>query len=952
MKRYPCLLQLAFLFAFVAICGAETPLQTAVHTGDAPWPLEHVALKQSPRVTEGRLENGLRYAIVSHASPPGRISLRLAVTAGSLNENDDERGYAHFVEHMAFNGTTHFPAGELVKFLQRQGAQFGPHINATTSPKETIYKLELPDNSVATLQTGLQVFRDFADGILFQSREVKRERGVILSEERSRHNADETKRLALTDLLYAGTRIPSRQPIGQIAAIEKADAAGLRKFYDAWYRPENMIVVIVGEIDPKQAEGMVRGEFSSLAARGPAREVLPIGEIKRLDAPAVLAVADPVGGFRIEIIKMDRRAPKPVTWGDQLEGLQLQSALSMLYQRLQKLTQGMDSIVSGSSTGVDVEFRRFRKLTVSVSSSPNNWEKTMAIAEQETRRVIEHGFGEEELANLKTIMRQALHDSARSIPTSASTNIVDALLDSKEDEMPFLSTDETLNELLSMVDQLSTGDCQQAFKKFWGEQPPRIFIITAAQFIPAADKVRAAYSASSKVAVESGKADAPVVFQYDNFGPAGTVAVKTYLSDLDLWLVQFANGVRLNLKHTTFENGLARFNLRVGTGGLGEPKEQPGLRWWTGAWLLGGTGKHPIGDFNRIVGGVRSIDCKADDDAFSLNGYVPAQDLPLALKELTALVSDPAFRPDGFRQMTVALHTQMDPLWNTPEGPMQRFIKPTFAGNDPRIGMNNPDETFARTLDELRAWMAPQLASGPIEIAVIGDLDVEATISEVAKTLGALPDRAPKPPLENERKLQFPTKPAWAHYFYGGPNDRPSTLEFLWPVHDRLGASERRRLPMLGSVLTGQLNDQIREKKGATYSPSAEFMLNENYPGLAAIRCTLDVKRQDAIKYSNRVRDLADRLARKGITADELARAKAQYSAAMKGWLTDNNFWLNNVMADAQENPTSLSDIRTAASDISETTIADLNQLAHKYLGADKAFRYIVDPTARMPKKK
>jgi len=406
VKRYPGLLQLAFLFAFVAICGAETASQALVHTGDAPWPLEHVALKQSPRVTEGRLENGLRYAIVSHASPPGRISLRLAVTAGSLNENDDERGYAHFVEHMAFNGTTHFPAGELVKFLQRQGAQFGPHINATTSPNETIYKLELPDNSVATLQTGLQVFRDFADGILFQSREVKRERGVILSEERSRHNADETKRLALTDLLYAGTRIPSRQPIGQIAAIEKADATGLRRFYDAWYRPENMIVVIVGEVDAKQAEGMVRGEFSSLAARGPAREVPPIGEIKRLDAPAVLAVADPVNGFRINIIKLDRRAPKPVTWGDQLEGMRLYVGFGMLEHRLNKLTQGTDNVLSGASTDVDVEFRRLRKLTVSIASSPDDWQKALAIGEQETRRAMVVGFSENELATLTKALRQ------------------------------------------------------------------------------------------------------------------------------------------------------------------------------------------------------------------------------------------------------------------------------------------------------------------------------------------------------------------------------------------------------------------------------------------------------------------------------------------------------------------------------------------------------------------
>jgi zinc protease len=713
-----------------------------------------------------------------------------------------------------------------------------------------------------------------------------------------------------------------------------------------------MIVVIVGGIDAKQAVKLLRDEFLSLVAHGSARDVPPIGEVKNPVEPAVLTVADPVGGFRFNIIKVDHRAPKPVTWGDQLEGLRLKISFGMLSARLNKLTQGNNPVLSGASTEVDVEFRRFRKLTVSVSSSPDDWKKCLAVTEQEIRRVAEHGFTVAELTTTATALRNAFQDSVQSVATSSSSEICDQLLDSVEDGMPFSFSDESIDNLLSMLEQITPENCQSAFRKYWGVRPPYVFITTAAQFIPARETVREIYAASEKVPVEAIVPEAATTFQYHEFGATGAVVAKTHVPDLDLWLVEFANGVRLNLKHTGFERGLVRFHVRIGTGKLGEPRDQPGLSQWTGAWLLGGVGKHSIGDISRMVDGANSVDARSDDDALTVEGSAHSRNLSLALQEITAFVIDPAFRAEGFHQMATALHTQLDPLWNTPEGPVQRFMWPALAGNDPRIGLPDPSAIFARTPEQLRDWLTPQLGHGAIEIALVGDLDVDTTIVACAQTLGALPPRSPKPSMESRRKLTFSTKPVSERYYYGGPASRPSTLEFFWPVHDPLNATECRRLPMLALILQERVNDQVREKKGATYSSRAAFSNSETYAGLAGIRCTLEVSPDKAVKYGDAVRALADKLARKGITDDELDRAKAQYSAAMKGWLTDNNFWLTNVLAKAQEDPTQLTNVRSASSDIDQTTVADLSQLARKYLGANRVFRYIIDPSARIPKKK
>ena len=939
----------AFLFSGVVL-GADETTGTKAPTRLKRWPLENVEIKPSSQVTWGRLDNGLRYAIMPHAAPAGRISLRLLVTVGSLDEKNDERGYAHFVEHMAFNGTKHFATGEFIRLLQRQGAVFGPHVNATTTSTSTLYKLELPDNSSITLETGLRIFRDYADGILFDPAEVKRERGVILSEKQSRHTDEEAERLARVGLLYAGTLVPDRQPIGLTPVIENADAEALKRFYQTWYRPENMSVVIVGDINVTQAETLIRAQFASLAASGYAPTVPALGTIEPPAEPKVATHIEESNDFNISLVKVSRGTALPPTWGTQLKGLRLHSAFAMLARRLERLTQATNQTINRSSATTATEYGQFRVLSVKVSSGIDDWEKALAIAEQEIRRVTEHGFNQDELAYQKTFLRTIFRDSARTLATLPSANIAETIADSMEGYGPFTFTGENLNIDLEMVDRLTAADCQRAFREHWGKSAPRIFIKTGAAHIPSAEKVRAVYAASRQIPVDAIPPVAAPVFAYEDFGPAGQVVEKTHVADLDLWLVRFANGVRLNLKRTTFETGLVRLKMRIGTGNFSEPADKPGLRFWTGAWWAGGVGKHTADELHRLGDGLGSITTSANEGALIMTSSARTEFLPRALRELTAMVTDPAFRPDRHRVTTANLHSQLDPLWRTPEGPVQRYILPALAGKNPQQGFPDPEMIFARTLDEINAWIAPQLAGGAIEIAVAGDFEVDTVIAEIAKTFGTLPVRQPAAAPAAEHTTKYPPQSAASYYYYHGPAERPSTLYFYWPVRNVSTAAERRQLPMLALILNDRVRDEVRIRKGATYSSHASFFTSASYPGLACILCTLEVKPLEALQYCNTVSDLAATLEKEGITADELARAKAQTSATLQEAKTDNLYWLNAVLSEVQERPEYLADLRSAETDIAQTSVADLNALAHKYLRSDQAFRYIIEPDARMPK--
>src|SRR5436305_11182212 len=227
----------------------------------------NATLPLSPDIRTGTLPNGLKFYIRKNARPEKRVSLRLAVKAGSLEEHDDQLGLAHLIEHMAFNGSDHFKSGEIISYFERLGARLGPHVNAQTSFDETIYMLDLPTDQGDVLAKGLTALADFAGGLTFDPKEVEKERGVVIEEWRGGLGAGSRIRDKQIPIIFYKSRYADRLPIGKPEIIRNAPVAKLREFYDTWYRPERMAVVVVGDIDPAAMEASIRSTFGSLRDR-------------------------------------------------------------------------------------------------------------------------------------------------------------------------------------------------------------------------------------------------------------------------------------------------------------------------------------------------------------------------------------------------------------------------------------------------------------------------------------------------------------------------------------------------------------------------------------------------------------------------------------------------------------------------------------------------------------
>src|SRR5437763_603943 len=271
------------LFAFPAVPVAVAKVKAAVAETIA-FPQQESDLKPDPAARFGRLENGVRYIILSNHEPKDRASLRLLVLAGSLQEKEDQRGLAHFLEHMAFNGSTHYPPGTLVEVFERMGMKLGADANANTSFDHTLYLLDLAHSDDATLAEGLRVFRDDADGLLLTDDEINRERGVILSEKRARDSIGYRTFVARFDAMLGTTLLPRRLPIGLTDVIANARRERVVHFWNTWYRPEKMVLVVVGDFpDAGAVEKMIATQFADLKARAPARPEPSLGEPAKFD---------------------------------------------------------------------------------------------------------------------------------------------------------------------------------------------------------------------------------------------------------------------------------------------------------------------------------------------------------------------------------------------------------------------------------------------------------------------------------------------------------------------------------------------------------------------------------------------------------------------------------------------------------------------------------------------
>ena len=926
---------------------APVILSTDASAAVEAWAHENSDLKPDTSVVWGALENGVRYVVKPHSDPPGRVSLRLYVDSGSLMEEDDQQGLAHFTEHMAFNGTTHFPAGEMVEYFQRLGMAFGADTNAHTSYKETVYKLELPRTDDELLSESMQLLRDYADGIQFGSEELEKERGVILSEKLSRDSVEYRTYINKLEFSLPETLMSRRLPIGTEEVIAGAPRQRFLDYYEKYYTPDRMVVLAVGDVEPEKIVGLIEEYFGGMEAPG---ESVPDPELGRLAKRGVVArlQPEPEASYTWVVFQSMQPFMKGADRGERrLEELKVELAERMVNRRFEILAkQDGAEFLQGQVYNYDM-FDFVTMAGLRVAAKHGTWEGALSTGEQELRRALEHGFTPAELAEAKANIAQKYARAAETAATKKSRDLADRLVDSLGEDRVYTGPEEDLAFVGEHLEGVGAEDVLAAFRGLWGEEDMTVFVSGKIDASVGDEGVLTAFNESRVQAVEPPVEEAVKAFAYHAEETPGEVATREQVEDLEVTQVRFANGVRLNLKRTEFEDETVRIVARVGAGRLTQPKELPGLATFLeSTFEAGGLEEHSIDEIKRIFAGTTvGIEFQVADDAFVLGGKVKPEDLLSQLELMAAYMTAPGYRAEAEGQFRRQVDGYYQQLRHTSMGVMQDEVTAYIHGGDPRFGYPEQEEMLERSFEEGKGWIGDALQSEYLEISIVGAFESEAAVIEmVGRTFGNLAERADeKPAYVSEREVRFPEEKTDKTYGYESEIAK-GLLMVYWKTDDMWDIERTRRLSLLSSVLRDRLRLKIREELGEAYSPYARNTSSDAFTGYGYLFATVESDPEGLAGLAEIIRGISEDIRESGVTEDELERAKEPLLNMLAEYRRNNNYWLDSVLQSSQETPQRLDWARSIVDDFKGVTAEELSDLAKEYLGADRAFAVSVVP--------
>ncbi len=913
------------------------------------WAAVDSDLPQDPLLIDETLPNGLRYLILPNAEPKDRVSLRMLVAAGSLVENDDERGLAHFVEHMAFRGTREYPNGRMAETLQRLGIAFGPDSTAYTGTDHTIYHLELPDATAATLRTALHAFHEYAGSVTFAPELIERERGVVLSEMATRDTPESRARTFNLELLWPEARDVRRNPIGDASQIRKFTREQFVAFYDAWYRPERIALVVVGAADPGRVRKLIQSEFGQLAPRAPARPA-PDDLIAADCAPPNVGVFrhPDIIGLWLGLEKAIHSPTAPDRHAARVQRLHRALAFAMFEIRLKKLAdEGKTSFVD-PNTGIGPAFRDWELASVGVNARVAEWKAATVELEMEHRRAVQFGFTAAELQEAKNVFKMQYEQAERSAATRPSPWLAQQLVGTLLQGAVFTTPAAARSDLAQDLEAAQLSDCLREFRSVWTDRSPSVFASANAAFEVNRQEIADVFNGSRRSAVTKPAEAAVPPFAYTDFGPAGTLVRDEKLEDLDVHLAEFANGAHLNFKATQFDADTVELRVRVGNGKQSQLLSRPGLDTLANAaTIAGGVGRHTGTELNEILNGhALGLVFQVDFDTCLFAGRCAPREMDLLLRVIGAFLSDAGFRPEAMRKARPQFGSIIANLLATPSGPISMSALREMYSGDPRFGVPTGDEFMARDMGEVRAWLEPQFREGQLEISIVGDTTWAATQAAVAQTLGALPKRAPLVDAAPLRPVELAENRRVLRMYTLSPKLQQGAIAWFWPATEVVDIREERRCHLLAAILGERVRVKLREGLGSAYVNAVAFSRNDGFRNANFFSLYAEIAPRQLNSALQILRTEARDLSTKGPSADEFERARQPYLRAMTDDVRTNAYWAGTVLDDAQQRPNRIEAARNRATDIASITRADVTRLAKKYLNPDLAYEFATVPIA------
>lgn len=898
------------------------------------------------QVKIGKLENGMTYYIRKNSMPAQRVEMRLVVNAGSILEDDEQQGLAHFVEHMAFNGTANFSKSALIDFLERAGVRFGADLNAYTSFDETVYMLQLPTDRKGLVDSAFMVMEDWAHQVAMESEEIDKERGVIREEWRLGLGADDRMRKKYFPVIFNGSKYAERLPIGKVGVIDTAAYETLRRFYKEWYRPNLQAIIVTGDLEPALVESKIQQHFAHIQNPSWARERTGF-EIPGNKEPLIAITTDPEATSSSVMMFYKHPKKEVKNLGDYKLKLMQSLYSSMIISRLNEINQKPNSPFVTAYTYYGGFIGRASDAYASNAVvKQNQIEKALETLIVENERVRQHGFTEPEFERQKKQLIANLEKRQKEKDKTPSASFVREYTNHFLSKSPIPGIDKELELTRELLPLISLAEIN-ALAGQWITEENMVIVVTA----PEKEDVKVPTENVILEVISQAKKQQPEAY-VDSFNeepllkkPLKNVAIKELKTNDNLGIHSFElpNGVKVVVKPTDFKNDEILMTA-FGPGGTSVFEDEWVFAANNTPRLVSLSG---LGNFNAIDLGKKltgqnvSVQPFMDEFRHGLSGNVSPKDFETML-QLIYLHFEPARRDyEAFEAFKSQLSNRFKFLKSNPQAVFSDSLTKIITSGSQRSVVIPNESNMASLQADVMYDMYNRLFDGAGQFTFIftGNVDLNNMKDMIAKYLGNLPQGTKHQWID--RKVQFPDGITDARVHAG--TEYKSMVAIVFKENFDYNDDNLLKYNLLSKAYNIKLRENMREEIGGVYGVGARMSASRLPSPKANVSVSWGTNPDLVDTLSTVVFDQMKLLMTQGPTAEDLAKVKETTIRERETDDKQNRFWLNYI-DNALNYQLKMVDYETYRKQVEAVSIEDLKKTAEGFLNPGHYVRVALYP--------
>lgn len=922
------------------------------------------ALPSDPALVTGALENGLRYIVRQHANPPGRAGLWIHFHSGSLNETDAQRGLAHYLEHLAFNGSENFPPGSVVPFFQSLGMTFGRDQNAFTSFDQTTYQLSLPNIEPETLAKGLTFFADVTGRLKLLPAEIEAERQIIQEERRRGLSGRQRTMYYVLERLAPGSRYGLRIPIGTEETINSVQEADFRDYYGKWYGASNATLIVVADADPAMIVTAIREQFGDLP-QTPRPTPQPVNVTAYSQSFAIVASDPEVQSESVSMTRLEPARPATTTVAQYRDDLVLRLATMAFNRRLDdKISRGGTSYLSARvAAGNDASAIYTAEL--SATAAGGKWRQALEETALELQRARVFGFTPRELDDAR---KETMAFAERAVETEATLPAAAFLSRINRDVtegVPTMSAQQRLGLLMELLPGITP---EEAARRFADEFNPQAVCFTATlpsgPNVPTEAELLKIGTDALKVA-PTPEAETARATQLMEKQPApGAVAEGGLHVPSRVWSGWLGNNVRVHFRQMDERKNEVTVNISLIGGTLLENATNRGVTQAAQvAWSRPATQRLSSTDIRELMtgrkisvrggsgmGGGRRGAGGGTSDGVSLTISGSPDELEVGFQLAHLLLTQPRLEAAAFEQFQTRTREMLqEALKNPMMLGMRVAAAAPYPDDEPRTQPLTEANLDRLTVEIAQSWLDRLIRESPLEVVIVGDISQERALELTAKYLGSLPPRERVAPETHAsiRKLARPAGPRVIEKSLRTPTPQAFVLSGFYGA-DETSVADVRALAMAARILSTRMVKEVREDAQLVYSIGAQSRPAGTYPGFGVFAASAPTDPAKVPALIEKLASMYAAFAGNGPTDEELEVAKKQMANTFEEQLREPGYW-SGRLDQLTFRGASLDNVVGDPAAYQALTAAQIQATFARYYAPEQSIIVIVRPEAAPP---